>query len=163
MPSFRTTRRVKHTPQQMFDLVADVEKYPLFLPLCEGLKVRSRAGGEGGREILIANMTVGYKAIHETFTSKVALDRTTLKIAVSYLDGPFRALDNLWSFKPDGQGCVVEFFISYEFKSRTLGMLMGAVFDRAFRKFSEAFERRAEAVYGRVTPTGLAGGTAAGG
>ncbi|SEE22183.1 coenzyme Q-binding protein COQ10 [Rhizobiales bacterium GAS188] len=162
MPSFRTTRRVKHTPQQMFDLVADVEKYPLFLPLCEGLKVRSRAGGEGGREILIANMTVGYKAIHETFTSKVALDRTTLKIAVSYLDGPFRALDNLWSFKPDGQGCVVEFFISYEFKSRTLGMLMGAVFDRAFRKFSEAFERRAEAVYGRVTPAGLAGGTAAG-
>ncbi|MFI5011230.1 MAG: type II toxin-antitoxin system RatA family toxin [Hyphomicrobiales bacterium] len=151
MPSFRTTRRVKHTPEQMFDLVADVEKYPLFLPLCEALRVRSRVPAEGGRETLIADMTVGYKAIRETFTSKVTLDRSALKIAVSYLDGPFKALDNLWSFKPDGEGCLVEFFISYEFKSRLLAMLMGAMFDRAFRKFSEAFEKRAEAVYGRGT------------
>jgi coenzyme Q-binding protein COQ10 len=150
MPSFRTTRRVRHRPEQMFDLVADVEKYPLFLPLCEGLRVRSRVQGEGGRETLIADMTVGYKAIRETFTSKVTLDRTALKIAVAYLDGPFKALDNLWSFKPDGEGCLVEFFISYEFRSRTLGMLMGAMFDRAFRKFSEAFERRAGVVYGRA-------------
>jgi coenzyme Q-binding protein COQ10 len=134
----------------MFDLVADVERYPLFLPLCEGLKVRTRVPGEGGRETLIADMSVGYKAIHETFTSKVTLDRAALKIAVAYLDGPFRSLDNLWSFKPNGDGCVVEFFISYEFKSRMLGMLMGAMFDRAFRKFSEAFERRADLVYGRA-------------
>jgi coenzyme Q-binding protein COQ10 len=151
MPSFRTTRRVKHTPEEMFDLVADVEKYPLFLPLCEGLKVRSRTKQEGGRETLIADMTVGYKAIRETFTSKVTLDRAALKIAVAYLDGPFRSLDNVWSFKPDGEACLVEFFITYEFKSRVLGMLMGAMFDRAFRKFSGAFERRAETVYGRVT------------
>ena len=149
MPSFRTTRRVTHTPEEMFDLVADVEKYPLFLPLCEGLKVRSRVPGEGGRETLIADMSVGYKAIHETFTSKVTLDREKLKIMVAYLDGPFRALDNLWSFKPDGEGCLVEFFISYEFKSRMLGMVMGAMFDRAFRKFASAFEKRAEVVYGR--------------
>ena len=149
MPSFRTTRRVKHTPEEMFALVADVEKYPLFLPLCEGLKVRSRIRSEGGRETLIADMSVGYKAIHETFTSKVTLDREHLKIAVAYLDGPFRALDNLWSFKPDGEGCLVEFFISYEFKSRMLGMVMGTMFDRAFRKFSQAFEKRAEVVYGR--------------
>ncbi|MBV9977506.1 MAG: type II toxin-antitoxin system RatA family toxin, partial [Hyphomicrobiales bacterium] len=92
MPSFRTTRRVKHTPEEMFDLVADVEKYPLFLPLCEGLKVRSRVPGEGGRETLIADMSVGYKAIRETFTSKVTLDREKLKITVAYLDGPFRRL-----------------------------------------------------------------------
>ena len=149
MPSFRTTRRVKHTPEEMFDLVADVEKYPLFLPLCEGLKVRSRVASEGGRETLIADMSVGYKAIHETFTSKVKLDREKLKIMVAYLDGPFRALDNLWSFKPDGEGCLVEFFISYEFKSRMLSMVMGAMFDRAFRKFASAFEKRAEVVYGR--------------
>ena len=149
MPSFRTTRRVTHTPEEMFALVADVEKYPLFLPLCEGLKVRSRVPGEGGRETLIADMSVGYKAIHETFTSKVTLDREKLKIMVAYLDGPFRALDNLWSFKPDGEGCLVEFFISYEFKSRVLGMLMGTMFDRAFRKFASAFEKRAEVVYGR--------------
>ena len=105
--------------------------------------------GDGGRETLIADMTVGYKAIRETFTSKVTLDRAALKIAVAYLDGPFRTLDNLWSFKPEGEGCLVEFFITYEFKSRMLGMLMGAMFDRAFRKFSEAFERRADAIYGR--------------
>src|SRR5947209_2391855 len=73
MPSFRTTRRVRHTPGQMFDLVADVEKYPLFLPLCEALRVRSRTPGENGKETLIADMSVGYKAIHETFTSKVTL------------------------------------------------------------------------------------------
>ena len=150
MPSFRTTRRVTHTPEEMFALVADVEKYPLFLPLCEGLKVRSRVPGEGGRETLIADMSVGYKAIHETFTSKVTLDREKLKIMVAYLDGPFRALDNLWSFKPDGEGCLVEFFISYEFKSRMLSMVMGAMFDRAFRKFASAFEKRAEVVYGRA-------------
>jgi coenzyme Q-binding protein COQ10 len=149
MPSFRTTRRVKHTPEEMFALVADVEEYPLFLPLCEGLKVRSRVPGEGGRETLIADMSVGYKAIHETFTSKVTLDREKLKIMVAYLDGPFRALDNLWSFKPNGEGCLVEFFISYEFKSRMLSMVMGAMFDRAFRKFASAFEKRAEVVYGR--------------
>jgi coenzyme Q-binding protein COQ10 len=149
MPSFRTTRRVTHTPEEMFDLVADVEKYPLFLPLCEGLKVRSRVVGDGGRETLIADMSVGYKAIHETFTSKVTLDREKLKIMVAYLDGPFRALNNLWSFKPDGEGCLVEFFISYEFKSRMLSMVMGAMFDRAFRKFASAFEKRAEVVYGR--------------
>jgi coenzyme Q-binding protein COQ10 len=149
MPSFRTTRRVTHTAGEMFDLVADVEKYPLFLPLCEGLKVRSRVAGEGGRETLIADMSVGYKAIHETFTSKVTLNREKLKIMVAYLDGPFRALDNLWSFKPDGEGCLVEFFISYEFKSRMLSMVMGAMFDRAFRKFASAFEKRAEVVYGR--------------
>ena len=154
MPSFRTTRRVKHTPEQMFDLVADVEKYPLFLPLCEGLRVRSRKPGEEGRETLVADMSVGYKAIRETFTSKVKLNRAALKITVAYLDGPFQTLDNVWTFKPDGQGCIVEFFITYEFKSRMLGMLMGAMFDRAFRKFSGAFERRADIVYRRAQPPG---------
>ncbi|MBV9751441.1 MAG: type II toxin-antitoxin system RatA family toxin [Hyphomicrobiales bacterium] len=149
MPSFRTTRRVKHTPEEMFDLVADVEKYPLFLPLCEGLKVRSRVPGEGRRETLIADMSVGYKAIRETFTSKVTLDREKLKITVAYLDGPFRRLENRWTFKPEGHGAIVEFYISYEFKSRMLGMLMGTMFDRAFRKFAGAFEKRAEVVYGR--------------
>jgi coenzyme Q-binding protein COQ10 len=149
MPSFRTTRRVKHTPEEMFALVADVEKYPLFLPLCEGLKVRSRIPGEGGRETLIADMSVGYKAIHEAFTSKVTLDREKLKIMVAYLDGPFRALDNIWTFKRDGEGCIVEFYIAYEFKSRVLGMLMGAMFEKAFRKFAFAFEKRAQVVYGR--------------
>ena len=154
MPSFRTSRRVVYSPEQMFELVADVEKYPLFLPLCEALRVRSRSPGENGKRVLIADMTVGYKAIHETFTSKVTLDRAALKIAVAYLDGPFRRLDNLWNFTPAGEGTTVEFFISYEFKSRVLGALMGAMFDRAFRRFAEAFERRAQVVYGAAPRIG---------
>ncbi|HEV7258383.1 MAG TPA: type II toxin-antitoxin system RatA family toxin [Bosea sp. (in: a-proteobacteria)] len=149
MPMFNNTRRVKHTPEQMFALVADVEKYPQFLPLCEGLKVRRRTPREGGGEVLLADMTVGYKAIRETFTSRVTLDPGNLKVLVEYVDGPFRYLENRWTFKPDPKGCEIGFFISYEFASRMLGLLMGAMFDKAFHKFAEAFERRADLVYGR--------------
>lgn len=149
MPSFRTTRRVPHTPAQMFALVADVERYPEFLPLCEALRVRRRAQSGEGVETLVAEMSVGYKAIHETFTTRVTLDHTRLRILVEYVEGPFSFLENRWSFKPDETGCLVEFFITYEFKSFALGMLMGAMFDRAFRKFVEAFEARADLIYGR--------------
>lgn len=149
MPMFNNTRRVKHTPEQMFALVADVEKYPQFLPLCEGLTVRRRTPREGGGEVLLADMSVGYKAIRETFTSRVTLDPENLKVLVEYVDGPFRHLENRWTFKPNATGCEIGFFISYEFASRMLGLLMGAMFDKAFRKFAEAFERRADLVYGR--------------
>jgi coenzyme Q-binding protein COQ10 len=148
MPSFRTARRVRHTPLEMFDLVADVERYPEFLPLCEALHVRRRAQSDDGIETLVAEMRVGYKAISESFTTRVALDRPRLRILAEYIDGPFRYLENRWSFKPDPEGCAVEFFIAYEFRSFALGMLMGSVFDKAFRKFTEAFENRADEVYG---------------
>lgn len=149
MPHFRTLRRVGHSPERMFDLVADAERYPEFLPLCEGLVIRRRDQRPDGKEVLIATMRVGYGAIHESFTSRVTLDRAASKILVEYVDGPFRHLENRWSFRPAGEGgCDVEFYISYEFASRTLGALMGAMFDRAFRKFSEAFEKRADFVYG---------------
>jgi coenzyme Q-binding protein COQ10 len=146
MPTYQTTRPVPHSPRQMFDLVADVERYPEFLPLCEALKVRSRKERDG-KTLLIADMTVGYKAIRETFTSQVLLKPDELAIDVKYLDGPFKYLDNKWNFAPraDG-GCEVRFFIDYEFKSRVLGALMGAMFDRAFRAFAEAFEKRANAM-----------------
>ncbi|MEZ5811254.1 MAG: type II toxin-antitoxin system RatA family toxin [Rhizobiaceae bacterium] len=147
MPEFSSTRRVRHMPAQMFDLVADVERYPQFLPMCEALVVRSRRERDG-KTLLVADMTVGYKAIHETFTSQVLLDRANLKIDVKYIDGPFRYLDNRWTFDEMEDGCDVKFFIDYEFRSRVLGALMGAMFDRAFRMFSEAFEKRADAVYG---------------
>lgn len=132
----------------MFDLVADVEAYPQFLPLCEGLRIRRRSRTDEGLEILVADMTVGFKAIRETFTSRVTLDRPRLKIFVEYVDGPFSRLDNRWTFKEDGTGCLVDFYIDYEFRSRTLGLLMGSMFDHAFRRFSEAFEQRADKVYG---------------
>ena len=135
----------------MFDLVADVERYPEFVPLCQSLRVRKRTPGEG-TETLVADMTVAYKVMRETFVSRVTLDRPNLKIQVEYLDGPFSTLDNRWTFTPTGERtCEVEFFIAYEFKSRVLGMLMGAMFEAAFRRFAGAFERRADAVYGRVS------------
>jgi coenzyme Q-binding protein COQ10 len=148
MPSFRSTRRVPHTPERMFDLVADVERYPEFLPLCTGLRVRKRQPVSEGVETLVAEMSVGYKAISETFTTKVTLDRPKLDIHVSYVDGPFKYLENHWGFRPDGDGCRVEFAIDYEFRSMALGLLMGAMFDRAFRRFTEAFEARADRLYG---------------
>ncbi len=137
-----------HSPQNMFDLVADVEAYPEFLPLCEDLRVRRRVESGEGVETLVAEMRVGYKAIHESFTSRVTLDRTRLRILVEYVDGPFSYLENRWAFHPDPAGCRVEFFINYELRSLALRMLMGAMFDKAFRRFVEAFEERADKVYG---------------
>lgn len=150
MPSFSTRRRVRHTAGDMYDLVADVERYPEFLPLCSALKVRSREKGPGGDEIIIADMTVAYKLIRETFRSRVTLQRTQLLILSEYLDGPFSRMENRWTFVPAGEGaCDVEFYIDYEFKSRMLGLLMGAMFDVAFRRFAAAFERRADDIYSR--------------
>jgi coenzyme Q-binding protein COQ10 len=133
----------------MFDLVADVEKYPQFVPLCSALRVKSRTQ-KGDTTVIVAEMTAAYKLIHQTFTSRVTLDKAALKILVEYLDGPFSRLQNRWAFAPTGEDtCEIEFFIDYEFKSRTLAMLMGAMFDTAFRKFSAAFEKRADEVYGQ--------------
>jgi coenzyme Q-binding protein COQ10 len=150
MPQFSTTRRVRHSAARMFDLVADVERYPEFVPLCRSLKIRKRIPEPEGVEIVVADMTVAYKFIRETFTSRVTLDRSNLQILVEYLEGPFSQLENRWTFHPTGERtCEVEFFISYDFKSRTLGLLMGTMFDAAFRRFAVAFERRADALYAR--------------
>jgi len=136
----------------MFDLVADVEKYPQFVPLCNSLRVKSRAAMGDGITVMVADMTVAYKMIRQTFTSRVTLDRPGLKVVVEYLDGPFKRMQNRWTFHPAGEAtCDVEFFIDYEFRSRTLAMVMGAMFDTAFRRFAAAFEQRADAVYGRKT------------
>ena len=149
MPRFRTVRRVRHSAADMFALVSDMEAYPEFVPLCTALRVRSRTTGEDGIEIAVAEMEVGYKAIRERFTTRVTMDRAKVEILVEYVDGPFRYLKNRWRFVDTGERqSSVEFFIDYEFRSRTLGALMGAMFDNAFHKFSEAFERRADKVYG---------------
>ena len=149
MPQLSTTRRVRHAASEMFDLVADVERNPEFVPLCHSLKVRKRME-VAGKDVIVADMTVAYKMIRETFTSRVKLDQPNLEILVEYLEGPFRRLNNRWKFRPAGECvCDVDFFIAYEFRSRALGMLMGTVFDAAFRRFSTAFEHRADRVYGR--------------
>jgi coenzyme Q-binding protein COQ10 len=153
VPSFRSERRVRHKAGQMFDLVADCKRYPEFVPLCTGLRVRNRRPDGQGRETLIADMSVGYKMIRETFTSRVVLDKPRLRVVVEYIDGPFSHMENIWTFRdePEGARSVVTFFIDYEFRSRTLGALMGSMFDSAFRKFAQAFEQRANAIYGEAS------------
>ncbi len=149
MPQFSTKHRVRHAATKMFELVADVEKYPQFVPLCSALAVKSRTE-KNGTTILVADMTVAYKIVRETFTSRVTLDRSNLKILVEYLSGPFKRMQNRWTFHPMGEeACDVEFFIDYEFRSRALAVLMGAMFDAAFRRFATAFEQRADEIYGR--------------
>ncbi|RTE92733.1 type II toxin-antitoxin system RatA family toxin [Bradyrhizobium sp. LVM 105] len=150
MPKFSSKRRVNHSASEMFDLVADVERYPEFVPLCSALKVRQRMVKPDGTEVLVADMTVSFKLVRESFTSRVTLDRANLKILVEYLQGPFSNLENRWTFEPKGEGvCDVGFFLSYEFRSRMLALLMGSMFDAAFARFSTAFEKRADAIYGR--------------
>jgi coenzyme Q-binding protein COQ10 len=150
MPQFSTKRRVQHAAGDMFNLVADVERYPEFLPLVSALKIRSRSTSSDGNDVIVADMTVAYKLIRETFRSRVTLDRLQMQILVEYLDGPFSRMENRWTFRPDGErACDVGFFIDYEFKSRMLGLLMGAMFDAAFRRFAAAFEKRADEIYTR--------------
>jgi coenzyme Q-binding protein COQ10 len=151
MPSFHTTHRVRHGASEMFELVADIESYPRFVPLCRALRVLRRDKTDG-KLTLIADMEVGYKAIRETFTSRVTCERSKYKILVEYIDGPFKHLENRWIFhdRDEGRACLVEFYIRYEFKSRALGLLMGRMFDAAFRKFTAAFEDRANVVYGKA-------------
>ncbi len=134
----------------MFDLVADMEKYPQFVPLCRSLRVRDRISEPENVEVVISEMTVAYKLVQETFTTRVTLDRPNLQIHVEYLHGPFSHMENRWEFHPvTDQSCDVIFFIAYEFRSRMLAVLMGAMFEAAFRRFSAAFEKRADQLYGR--------------
>ncbi len=139
----------------MFALVADMDSYPEFVPLCTALRVRRRDSREDGVEIALAEMEVGYKAIRERFTTRVTLEAARNEILVEYVDGPFSHLRNRWRFRDlqemssERKRSEIEFFIDYQFRSRTLGALMGAVFDDAFHKFAAAFEQRADKVYGR--------------
>ena len=149
MPEFRTRRRVRHSASKMFDLVGDVERYPEFVPLCTGMRVRSRTEKDG-KTVVVAVMTISYKVIQQSFTSRVTLDPEKLSINVDYLDGPFSRMHNRWTFRPiTDTSCEVEFFIDYEFRSRAFALLAGAVFDQVFRRMAAAFEQRADKIYGR--------------
>jgi coenzyme Q-binding protein COQ10 len=155
MTSFSTVRRVDYAAADMFALVCDVEAYPQFVPLCEGMRVVSRSPSGEGVEVIVAEMEVGFKAICERFTSRVACDAQKREVLVEYINGPFKKLQNRWAFQdePIGPGetprSVIEFYISYEFRSFALGVLMGAMFDKAFQKYADAFIKRAGEVYGR--------------
>lgn len=143
MPTHAEKKVLRYTPEQMFDLVADVRRYPEFLPWCVGARVLSSSETE-----LIADLTIGFKMFRETFRSRVTLERPG-HIHVTYENGPFRYLNNHWHFHPLPQGCEVDFFVDFEFRSRILQMAIGVVFNEAVRLMVRAFERRAMALYGR--------------
>jgi coenzyme Q-binding protein COQ10 len=152
MHVYETKHPVAHSADDMFALVARVEDYPKFLPLCEELTVKRREQRDGN-EMLIAAMTVGYGMIHERFTTGVYLDRTQRTILVEYLDGPFSFLENRWHFQPRGEGaCEVEFYIAYGFRSRLFERLVGGLFAKAVERYTTAFETRADQVYGTRAP-----------
>jgi coenzyme Q-binding protein COQ10 len=152
LPTFETTRRVPFTAEQMFAVVADVERYPEFVPLCEQLVVKTREVGST-HTTLTASMSVGYHAIRETFTSRVTLRPERKEIDVAKIDGPFARLTNRWRFRDVPGGSEIHFHIDYAFASRVLSVLMGTVFDKAVRKYTEAFETRARALYGTSAAT----------
>jgi len=143
MPGVREKRRVPYSREQMFDLVADVGRYPEFLPWVVATRVRSNSDHE-----MIADMVVGFKSLREKFTSKVLKHRPEW-IEVVYLDGPLRNLDNRWQFTAlaDG-GCEIDFHVEFAFRNRVFEAMAGQYFDRAFRKMVQAFEDRAKALYG---------------
>lgn len=144
MPGIRETRRLPYSCEQMFDLVADVANYPKFLPWVVATRIRSNTETE-----MEADMLVGFKAIREKFTSRVIKKRPE-HIEVFYIDGPLKDLDNNWYFKclPDG-GCEIDFCVDFSFRNAVFEALAGQYFDRAFRKMVEAFEQRADELYGR--------------
>lgn len=141
MPRHSETRRLPYTPEQMFDLVADVKRYPEFLPWVSAMRVRSDTETQ-----LTADMIVGFKGLRETFTSKVDKVRPS-RINVEYLDGPLKYLRNEWLFRPEGTGCAVDFTVDFAFKNRVFEMLAGQVFGTALRKMIGAFEDRAAKLY----------------
>jgi coenzyme Q-binding protein COQ10 len=150
MPTHAETRRVAYRPEQLFDLVADVDRYPKFLPWCVGARVRSRSETE-----LVADLTIGFGPFRESFTSRVTLDRPQ-RIRVRYENGPFHYLNNEWRFGPESAGCKVDFFVDFEFRSRILQAAIGVVFNEAVRRMVNAFLKRARDVYGPPAPPAAA-------
>ncbi len=143
MPTHAEKRVLPYTREQLFDLVADVGAYPEFLPWCVGARVR-----ENSDELIVADLVIGYKMFRERFTSKVTLDRPG-RVDVEYTDGPFRYLNNHWVFfEEDGGKCAIDFYVDFEFRSRLMQKLIGAVFNEAVKRMVHAFEQRAHALYG---------------
>ena len=150
MPTHAEIRRLPYSAAEMYALVADMAAYPEFLPWCSGARIRSRKPQPDGSEIVEADMVISFKVFSERFGSRVTLRPDGYKIDVAYLDGPFRYLNNHWRFKPVGEAaCEVDFFVDFEFRSRTLQAIIGVVFHEAMRRIVRAFEQRAEQLYGR--------------
>lgn len=147
MTARRTKTIVPYSAEEMFDLVADIERYPEFIPYCRTLRVLTSDVAEG-QGVITAEMIVSYHAFREKFKSEVTLDRAHLKIEAAYLEGPFRKLHNLWRFRDTDDGSEVDFTIDFEFRSFILQGLSKAVFEKVFERMTDAFVERAHQVYG---------------
>lgn len=143
MPTHAEQKVLPYTPEQMFRLVAEVEKYPEFLPWCLASRIRKREGN-----VMHADLVIGFKMVRERFTSRVALDEAARRIDVQYTDGPFQYLNNHWIFVPHERGVCVDFFVDFEFRSAILQKIMGVLFNEAVKRMVHAFETRAAQLYG---------------
>jgi coenzyme Q-binding protein COQ10 len=146
MPKHAEMRPMPHTPRQLFDLVADVERYPEFLPWCAAARIRRRDSGS-----IVADLVIGFGLLRERFTSKAALFPAAPgapRIDIEFVDGPFRRLQGHWVFHPRERGCEVEFYVDFEFRSRLLQATIEMLFHEAVRRMVRAFEERAHKVYG---------------
>ncbi len=151
MPTHAERRHLPYRADQLFDLVADVARYPEFLPWCTGARIRERRDN-----VIIADLLIGFRMIRERFTSRVTLNRPD-RIDVAYSEGPFRYLENHWLFEEQADGsCVIDFYVDFEFRSRVLQRLIGALFNEAVRRMVGAFEGRARQLYGEPDPRGAA-------
>ena len=148
MPTHAETRVLPYTPEQLFALVADIERYPEFLPWCTGARIRERRPG-----LIVADLVIGFRMFRERFTSRVTLAPPG-RIDVAYAEGPFRYLDNHWAFTSAPGGCRVDFFVDFEFKSRLLQRVIEVLFGEAVRRMVAAFEKRAQALYGKPSAAG---------
>lgn len=147
MPTHSEHRKMPYTQQQMFDLVADIGRYPEFLPWCTAARLRGEHDIADGK-VVDAELIISFKLFRERFTSRVTMHPETKKIEVEYLDGPFKYLINYWHFLPDDHGCIADFHVDFEFKSKVLQGIIGVVFGEAMRRIVKAFEDRALALYG---------------
>ena len=155
MPRHSETRKLPYAPEQLFDLVADVRRYREFLPWVAAIRVRTESDDE-----TIADLVVGFKALRETFTSRVEKRRPD-EIVVSYVDGPLKHLHNSWRFRPDGNGGTeVDFHVDFAFKSRLLQAIASGIFDSAVRRMIGAFEARAHQLYGAGEAPGISSSSA---
>ena len=148
MPTHAEQRVLPYTPEQLYALVADVERYPEFLPWCVGARVRERSA-----DLIVADLVIGFRMFRERFTSRVRLSPPR-RIDVAYTEGPFRYLDNHWTFDPVPDGCRIEFFVDFEFKSKILQKIIEVLFSEAVRRMVAAFEHRAQQLYNAPAPDG---------
>ena len=147
MPTHSETRTLPYEAQQMYDLVADVARYPEFLPWCAAARIRS-VRPDGDSEVMLADLVISFKVFRERFGSRVVLWPGTRKIDTTYLDGPFKYMNSSWAFRDVEGGCEVDFFVDFEFRNAILQSVIGVVFNDAMRRIVRAFERRAAELYG---------------